>query len=411
MSGRADLLAGATLFELEPSEIETGDRIGFLHTDKAAALGRLMAVDGQRDPIKVVKNRKAATRPWRLVTGMHRTHGAELEGIRVWAIEVSGKPEDLAELEASENLHRRPLGPIERAKFTAALAQAARERIARARGDLKQQQIAVKARWARVKSGEVRAEQALQEEAEDTQCQFGTAYSWEESVGAALDLARRDIYRDLKLYRLLIEPFPDLIEALARHPLVGETASQLNVITSLHGEEARRAVIEALLANHGLNAVDACLSAGVSPKDGPTPLEHEKHVSAVKGGLSRLNATLQKRHLPDFILQLKTDEVKRQLRDLLNEELGDAKVPVNVDKPVPAVAVRASVRLEYIVCLDCGEQHQQLKRHLRSAHGLQPGQYIAKWGLPTDYPLVAPNYAEERRRQAMKLGLKGETDA
>ena len=75
--------------------------------------------------------KKGAPRPWRLVTGMHRLHGCELEGIEVIAFEVTGKPEDLADLEASENLHRRPLGPLERAKFTAALVQAAQDRIAR----------------------------------------------------------------------------------------------------------------------------------------------------------------------------------------------------------------------------------------------------------------------------------------
>ncbi|MGD9472059.1 MAG: hypothetical protein AB7V38_07860, partial [Novosphingobium sp.] len=166
MSG-APLLSSAKLFELSPEHVDAGSRIGFLHEDKAAALGRLMAVDGQRDPIKVVANARNPDKPWRLVTGMHRLIGARIEGITVWAIEVSGKPEDLADLEASENLHRRPLGPIERAKFTAALVQAAQERIAREHGDLKQQKLAVAARWARVKAGEDRAEEALRDEVED----------------------------------------------------------------------------------------------------------------------------------------------------------------------------------------------------------------------------------------------------
>jgi hypothetical protein len=76
--------------------------IGFLHEDKAAAIGRLMAVDGQRDPIKVVAQPAGSSKPWRRVVGRHRLHGARLEGIKVWAIEVAGKPEDLADLEASK---------------------------------------------------------------------------------------------------------------------------------------------------------------------------------------------------------------------------------------------------------------------------------------------------------------------
>jgi len=136
---------------LIPPLVDTGNRIGFLHDDKARALGRLMAVDGQRDPIKVVAQPKNAAQPWRLVTGMHRTVGATLEGITVWAPEVSGKPEALADLEASENLHRRPLGPIERAKFTAALVFAAQERIAREHGQLSHQRMGAKARWDRAR--------------------------------------------------------------------------------------------------------------------------------------------------------------------------------------------------------------------------------------------------------------------
>lgn len=324
MSGRTALLNGATLFELNPADIETGDRIGFLHTDKAAALGRLMAVDGQRDPIKVVANRKGAERPWRLVTGMHRTHGAELEGIKVWAIEVSGKPEDLAELEASENLHRRPLGPIERAKFAAALVHAARDRLAREHGDLKKEQLGAKARWDRVRASQMRAEQALQEEVDDASDKMSQAYGWVDSVKDALGLGKRDVYRDLRLFRLVIEPFPDLIHALAMHPVVGENAAQLKLIADVQDEVTRRMVIEALLADDGLNTTDARISVGIGGQDGPAPLPHQKHVNAVTGGLSRLSHSLQKRHLAEFVQALKTDEVKRQLRDLLNEELGDA---------------------------------------------------------------------------------------
>ena len=213
------MLANAQLIELSPNDIDEATRIGFLHEDKAAALGRLMAVDGQRDPIKVVRSWPKRTieeivaegkKPWRLVTGMHRLVGARLESMTVFAIEVSGKPEDLADLEASENLHRRPLAPIERAKFTAALVQAAQERIAREHGELSQQKLAIKARWARVQAHEITADQALKEETDDTADKMSAVYGWQDSVADALGLDKRTIRRDLSLYRLLIEPFPDL---------------------------------------------------------------------------------------------------------------------------------------------------------------------------------------------------------
>lgn len=319
----AALLNEAKLLELSPHHIDEGQRIGFLHEDKAAALGRLMAVDGQRDPIKVVANPNNPDKPWRLVTGMHRTVGARIEGITVWAIEVSGKPEDLADLEASENLHRRPLGPIERAKFTAALVQAAQERLAREHGELSQQRLAIKARWDRVKAGETRAEDALTEEVGDTHAKLAHVYGWEESVGEALGMSRRSIHRDLELFRLVIEPFPELAEALSNHPVVGENASQLRAIAQVKDEAARRRVIDALLADDEIGADDARIMAGINPPAGPAPLPHQKHFDAITGGWSRLGTGERKRFLRDTFVPLLTPGEKRELLDQLNAELGN----------------------------------------------------------------------------------------
>lgn len=318
------LLSNAQLFELDPALVDTGNRIGFLHEDKARALGRLMAVDGQRDPIKVVAQPKNEAQPWLLVTGMHRTIGAALEGITVWAIEVSGKPEDLADLEASENQHRRPLGPIERAKFIAALVKAAQERLARQHGELKQQQLAVKARWARVRAGELRSDQALDEEASDTVDKMSAVYGWQESAAEAFGLEKRQIRRALSLFRLVIEPFPELAEPLSRHPVVGENAKQLQDIADIRDQNLRRKAIEMLIADPELSADEARVRIGVDAPDGRAPSQEEKALSAVVGNLGRLSAAQQKQNLPMLVSGLKTIEVKRQLRDLLNKELGDA---------------------------------------------------------------------------------------
>ena len=130
MSSHQSLLSSAEIIALNPADVFVPDRIGFYHEDKAIALGRLIAVDGQRDPIKV-KARGHGEKAWELITGLHRLRGCANEEISVFALVVDGEAEDFADLEASENLHRRPLGPIERAKFTAALVQAAQDRIAR----------------------------------------------------------------------------------------------------------------------------------------------------------------------------------------------------------------------------------------------------------------------------------------
>lgn len=75
------------------------------------------------------------------------------------------------------------------------------------------------------------------------------------------------------------------------------------------------------------------------------------------------------------------------------------------EKPTPAVSVRASIKPDYLVCLDDGKKLKMLKRHLSTAYGMTPDQYREKWGLAADYPMVAPNYAEQRRTLAKKIGL------
>src|SRR3546814_10544744 len=73
--------------------------------------------------------------------------------------------------------------------------------------------------------------------------------------------------------------------------------------------------------------------------------------------------------------------------------------------PVPAVSIRASIKPDYIVCLEDGKKLKMLKRHLMTHYQMTPDQYRAKWGLPADYPMVAPNYAKQRRELANKTGL------
>ena len=74
-------------------------------------------------------------------------------------------------------------------------------------------------------------------------------------------------------------------------------------------------------------------------------------------------------------------------------------------RPEPKVSIRASVRPDYIVCLEDGKKLKMLKRHLMTHYSMTPEQYRAKWNLPADYPMVAPNYAEQRRSLAKKIGL------
>jgi predicted transcriptional regulator/ribosomal protein S18 acetylase RimI-like enzyme len=77
---------------------------------------------------------------------------------------------------------------------------------------------------------------------------------------------------------------------------------------------------------------------------------------------------------------------------------------------VPAVPISASIQPDYLVCLENGRRLRSLKRHLRVAHGLTPEEYRARWGLPADYPMVAPNYARLRRELAHTIGLGRRND-
>jgi predicted transcriptional regulator len=76
-----------------------------------------------------------------------------------------------------------------------------------------------------------------------------------------------------------------------------------------------------------------------------------------------------------------------------------------VEKPQPAVSVRRSVTPDFIICLEDGRKLKMLKRHLATAYGMSPEDYRDKWGLPADYPMVAPNYARQRSSLAKKIGL------
>lgn len=75
------------------------------------------------------------------------------------------------------------------------------------------------------------------------------------------------------------------------------------------------------------------------------------------------------------------------------------------EPPKPPVPIRRSVTPDYIICLEDGRKLKMLKRHLRTTYNMSPADYRAKWGLPAEYPMVAPNYAARRSEYAKKLGL------
>ncbi len=107
------------------------------------------------------------------------------------------------------------------------------------------------------------------------------------------------------------------------------------------------------------------------------------------------NNTIEPGDLPQLIANV-SDALKR----------ADGQVQAAPrDDPRPAVPVKKSVTADYLVCLEDGKKFKSLKRHLRTQYGMSPEEYRERWGLPHDYPMVAPNYAKARSQLAKKMGL------
>ena len=93
----------------------------------------------------------------------------------------------------------------------------------------------------------------------------------------------------------------------------------------------------------------------------------------------------------------------QNVHSALNTIAGQSSAPE--PKPEPKVPIRSSIKPDYIVCLEDGKRLKMLKRHLMTHYNMTPDQYRQKWGLAADYPMVAPNYAEQRRTLAKSIGL------
>lgn len=102
---------------------------------------------------------------------------------------------------------------------------------------------------------------------------------------------------------------------------------------------------------------------------------------------------------PDQLTEL-IRAVHRTVGELSGEDEGHV-----IERPKPAAPVNRSIHNDYIICLEDGKQLKMLKRYLRSTYNLSPDEYRRRWGLPADYPMVAPAYAARRSEFAKKIGL------
>jgi predicted transcriptional regulator len=100
-----------------------------------------------------------------------------------------------------------------------------------------------------------------------------------------------------------------------------------------------------------------------------------------------------------------------ELPSLINDvhlalvKVGGGAAEAQAEAPKPALPIKKSITPDYIVCLEDGKKFKSLKRHLRTQYNMTPEQYRERWGLPVDYPMVAPNYAKARSQLAKQMGL------
>ncbi len=107
----------------------------------------------------------------------------------------------------------------------------------------------------------------------------------------------------------------------------------------------------------------------------------------------------------------RNDVPQVQIADLIHtvfytlKDIAAEKPAETVEPQKPAVPIKRSVFPDYVICLEDGKKLKMLKRHLRTSYNMTPDDYRAKWGLPSDYPMVCPNYAEQRSQFAKQIGL------
>jgi predicted transcriptional regulator len=124
---------------------------------------------------------------------------------------------------------------------------------------------------------------------------------------------------------------------------------------------------------------------------GPTVIELTAHIVSAYVG----NNSVPRTELPALL---------QAVHDALNRA-GTGAAPERPPMLEPVVPIKKSITPDYIICLEDGKKFKSLKRHLRTAYGLTPEAYRAKWGLPHDYPMVAPGYAKARSELARSMGL------
>lgn len=291
-----------TIIEIDPNTVGYSNRIGLLWPDKVEAMAALMKRDGQNDPIKVRKTPDGGN--WMLVAGLHRLEGAKLARLMVKAIVVEGDPLQLRLIEASENMHRRDLGPIEKALFVRALADVYEAQFTRDYGDASPQSIGQRKRWATVNQAlaEVDADAAASHSAEI----ISGLYGWQDKAADALGMTSRSLRDFLLIHRQIIAPMPDHYEDLARHP-VGQKRANVMKLAEIGDLNDRFAVVNCIIEADGKITVEQAMAeVGCAVTKGPAPAQGQtKFLNNAAANLDRLSASSWRSWAPTLAEKVK----------------------------------------------------------------------------------------------------------
>jgi hypothetical protein len=264
------------------ADIQTGDRLRPVDPVWAAALGAIMAVDGQNTPIEIC--RMPGKTGFLLVAGGHRLEGARFQGwetIRAVVVDANAISRRLREV--SENVWRKGLDPIDRASFVAELITLNKAK-AGLSGNEDGRAVSANVRWSK----------ALKADVEDASLTMRLAYGWADDVGETIGLSRQTIYRDLELHRRLL---PDVVAQLRGRPIAGN-AAQLRALAKASDADQRTAVAM-IVEGTAKTPTEALAILNQKPVLDPD----QKAWSAFFGGWSRMSAAKRRLALKELAEQ------------------------------------------------------------------------------------------------------------
>lgn len=306
-------------------------RIGQFFPLRAEGLACRIKAEGQNEAIKIVPAADPSDYAYVLVAGLHRLEACRMLGQPVLAIVVHGDADTLRKMQASENLDRREMAPLERSMFVAAVAEAAQGRLRQRHGDVGPQALGGKARAARVKMTPAAIERPesssidADEQAQAASGVLNETYGWRTEVQEACGLNVEALKRSLRIYRGLVEPHRELVERIKCHPI----ASNASALLALAGRPAPiRAAALAWLADHPeATTADAALVAiGALDSRGNRKADAEKGqqelMTRAASNLTKMTPSTWRNWAPDLAKKIKPSALIA-VRDAINAEIAE----------------------------------------------------------------------------------------